>query len=187
MKKIGEFENSAVVAVAGSVPAAGEAAADGAGSGSGLDPANDRATGVNDLTGSTALQGAPEASLASEAANLLTREVRTAPTLVKYAEPNAYLMETRRVMEQIAGELLAGVPIAEAPLVDLVERTESLEVEIAATLIYEASHHPYRQVRDLVAALPETRVAEIIGVRSRASRPSRRGAPRVSCRRGVAL
>ncbi len=107
---------------------------------------------------------APEGSLAAEAANLFTREVRTAPTLVKYAEPNRYLIETRTALEQAAGELLAGIPIADAPLVDLVERTETLEVELAATLIYWASDYPYRQVRDLVAGLPASRVSEIIEV-----------------------
>ncbi len=35
-------------------------------------------------------------------------------------------------------------------------------MELAATLIYWASDHPYRQVRDLVANLPENRVTEII-------------------------
>jgi hypothetical protein len=51
----------------------------------------------------------------------------------------------------------------------LVEYTESLEVELAATLLYSASHHPYRQIRDLVAGLPEARVVEIIelGLRHR--------------------
>ena len=107
---------------------------------------------------------AAEGSLAAEAASLFTREVRTAPTLVKYAEPNRYLIETRTALEQAAGELLAGIPIADAPLVDLVERTETLEVELAATLIYWASDHPYRQVRDLVAGLPGSRVLEIIEV-----------------------
>ncbi len=84
---------------------------------------------------------------------LLTREVRTAPTLVKYAEPNPYLMETRTELEHVAAELLKDLPVASAPIVDLVERTETLEVELAATLIYWASDHPYRQVRDLVASL----------------------------------
>jgi hypothetical protein len=61
------------------------------------------------------------------------------------------------------------VPIAAAPLVDLVERTETLEVELAATLVYSASHHPYRQIRDLVAGLPASHVAEIVelGLRHR--------------------
>jgi thymidylate synthase ThyX len=112
---------------------------------------------------------APEGSLAAEAANLLTREVRTAPTLVKYAEPNQYLIQTLAELEQAASELLEGASLSPSPVVDLVERTETLEVELAATLIYWASHHPYRQVRDIVAALPASRVSEIIelGLRHR--------------------
>jgi len=107
--------------------------------------------------------------LGAEAANLLTREVRTAPTLVKYAVANQYLMQTRTDLEQAAGELLGGMAIAASPLVDLVERTETLEVELAATLLYWASDHPYRQVRDLVGGLPGERISEIIemGLRHR--------------------
>ncbi|HVZ85106.1 MAG TPA: FAD-dependent thymidylate synthase [Terracidiphilus sp.] len=96
-------------------------------------------------------------------------EVKVAPTLVKYAEPNPYLMETQAELEQAAAELLKGVAIEAAPVVDLVERTETLEVELAATLLYSASHHSYRQVRDMVANWPEARIAEIleIGLRHR--------------------
>ncbi|MGA7107481.1 MAG: FAD-dependent thymidylate synthase [Terracidiphilus sp.] len=107
---------------------------------------------------------ADDPALFAEAANLLTREVRTAPTLVKYAEANTYLMQTRTELEQAATEVLKGTAPAPAPLVDLVERTETLEVELAATLLYWASHHPYRQVRDVAAALPECRVHEIIEI-----------------------
>jgi thymidylate synthase ThyX len=114
---------------------------------------------------------APEGTLAAEAAQILTREVRSAPTLVKYAQPNDYALQTRAELSQAAAELLQGLPIADAPLVDLVERTESLEVELAATLLYSAAHHSYRQIRDLVAGLPASRVAEIIdlGLRHRGS------------------
>ncbi|MGD0629377.1 MAG: FAD-dependent thymidylate synthase [Terracidiphilus sp.] len=107
--------------------------------------------------------------LAEEAAHLFTREVRTAPTLVKYAEPNQYLIHTRADLERAAAELLNGTAPASSPLVDFVERTESLEVELAATLLYSASHHPYRQVRDVVAGLSASRVDEIIelGLRHR--------------------
>ena len=113
------------------------------------------------------LASTPE--LAAEAANLLTREVRTAPTLVKYAEPNSYLLETRKELKQAAREMLKGVSPAASPVVDLVERTETLEVELAATLIYWVSDNPYRQVRDLVAGLPESRITEVIelGLRHR--------------------
>ncbi len=107
--------------------------------------------------------------LASEAAALFTREVRTAPTLVKYARPNPYEIETRATLAQAAAEFLRGLPVADAPLVDLVERTESLEVELAATLLYSASHHPYRQIRDLIAGFPASWVSEIVvlGIRDR--------------------
>jgi thymidylate synthase ThyX len=109
------------------------------------------------------------AELAAEAAKLLTREVRSAPTLVKYAKPSDYEIQTRAELAQAASEMLKGLPIADAPLVDLVQYTENLEVELAATLLYSASHHPYRQIRDLVAGLPEARVAEIVelGLRHR--------------------
>jgi thymidylate synthase ThyX len=108
-------------------------------------------------------------TLAAEAAQLFTREVRTAPTLVKYAQPNDYLLKTSADLTQAAAELLANHPRADAPLVDLVERTETLEVELAATLLYSAAHHSYRQIRDLVAQLPQARVDEIIelGLRHR--------------------
>jgi len=107
--------------------------------------------------------------VAARAAQLLTREVRTAPTLVKYAQPNEYELLTRADLTQAAQQLLKDLPLAEAPVVDLVERTETLEVELAATLLYSVSHHPYRQIRDLAAALPAAQVSEIIelGLRHR--------------------
>src|SRR5208337_371284 len=105
---------------------------------------------------------ASDPELAAEAASLLTREVRSAPTLVKYAQPNEYEIQTRRELAQAAEELLESLPHTGSPVVDLVEPTETLEVELAATLLYSASHHPYRQIRDLVAGMPASRVAEII-------------------------
>jgi thymidylate synthase ThyX len=107
---------------------------------------------------------APDGNLAEEAANLFIREVHTAPTLVKYAEPNPYQIQTQADLASAASDLLGDLPIADAPVVDLIERTESLEVELAATLLYSASHHPYRQIRDLVAAFPQARISEIIEI-----------------------
>ena len=114
---------------------------------------------------------ATEPALAVEAASLLTAEVRTAPTLVKYAQANDYELQTRTELTQAAAELLTNLPHAVAPVVDLVERTETLEVELASTLLYSVSHHSYRQIRDLVAVLPESRINEIIetGLRHRGS------------------
>jgi thymidylate synthase ThyX len=135
------------------------------------DAATGPAWNVNAQAGEALLDNisTAEPSLAKDAADLHTREVRSAPTLVKYAQPNDYEIQTRAELAQVSVELLAKHPIAAAPVVDLVERTESLEVELASTLLYSASHHPYRQIRDLVATLPEARVAEIIelGLRHR--------------------
>jgi thymidylate synthase ThyX len=108
-------------------------------------------------------------ALGERAAALLTREVKSAPTLVKYAAPNDYQIRTRQELRQAAAELLKNEPIAPAPLVDLVDDADSIEVDLAATLLYAQCHYPYRQIRDRVAALPEARRNEIIalGVRHR--------------------
>src|SRR6266705_6400802 len=66
----------------------------------------------------------------------LLKEVRVSPTLVKYADPNAYEMETRRELRQIASELMQGTEPDHAPAVDLLD-DEPLEVELATTLLYE--------------------------------------------------
>src|SRR5581483_7776328 len=59
--------------------------------------------------------------LGARAEHALLKEVRVAPTLVKYAEANAYEMRTRSELRQAAAELMHGAPIASAPSVDLLE------------------------------------------------------------------
>jgi thymidylate synthase ThyX len=98
----------------------------------------------------------------------LLRPVRVAPTLVKYADPNSYEMETRRELRQAAAELMKEAKIAAARPVELLD-DEPLEVELAATLLYEHCHYPYRQVREAVEDAGEKRRQEItdLGVRHR--------------------
>ena len=107
--------------------------------------------------------------LGARAEQELLREVRVAPTLVKYADPNAYEMETRRELRQAARELMHGQPIAPAKaIVDLLD-DEPLELEIATTLLYEHCHYSYRQIRQAVQVAGERRRREIIdlGLRHR--------------------
>jgi thymidylate synthase ThyX len=107
--------------------------------------------------------------LGARAEQELLREVRVAPTLVKYADPDAYEMETRRDLRQAARELMGSEPIAPSKaIVDLLDE-EPLEVEIATTLLYEHCHHSYRQVRQAVQVAGERRRREIIelGLRHR--------------------
>ena len=100
----------------------------------------------------------------AEILNDLMPPVRTAPTLVKYAEPNAYAMTTRAELAQAAKELMKGVEIYPAPIVDLLDDDEDLEVEIATSLLYPNCHYSYRQLRGAVTALGETRRNEIIKI-----------------------
>ncbi len=112
-------------------------------------------------------------TLGEEAAALLLREVKAAPTLVKYAAPVEYATKTRTALEQATQELFGHEPIQPAPLVDLVEnsgtQTESLEIEILTTMLYSACHYPYRQIRNHVAALDATKRDELLllGTRDR--------------------
>lgn len=93
----------------------------------------------------------------------LLKPVRSAPTLVKYAVPNAYQQRTRDALAQAAAELMNGSAIESAPVVDLLE-DEPLELELAASLLYPHCHYGYRQIRSAVAALPGSRRAEIVAL-----------------------
>jgi len=101
--------------------------------------------------------------LGARAEQELLREVRVAPTLVKYANPNPYEFETRRELHKVAAELMGNLPIAPAPLVDLLDE-EPLEIELATTLIYEHCHYPYREIRQAVEAAGEIIRREIIAL-----------------------
>jgi len=106
---------------------------------------------------------AVSSKLGERAEQELLREVRVAPTLVKYADPNPYEIETRRELRQVAAELMGNLPIAPAPAVDLLE-DEPLEVELATTLIYEHSHYSYRQIREAIEGAGEQIRHEIIDI-----------------------
>jgi thymidylate synthase ThyX len=113
---------------------------------------------------------AADPELGHKAEEVLLRPIRVAPTLVKYANASQYQIETRKEIQAAAAELMQGVPISAAPLVDLVE-DGPLEVELAATLLYSGCHHPYRQVREQAQGLSGARLNEIIdlGMRHRGS------------------
>src|ERR1700687_878161 len=123
--------------------------------------------------------------IADRAERQLLREVRVAPTLVKYADPNQYEVESRRELQQAAAELMRGVAIDPAPLVDLIDNdlvdndlmdndsrsNDALEIELATTLLYAHCHYSYRQLRQTIEAAGEARRREIIdlGLRHRGS------------------
>jgi thymidylate synthase ThyX len=99
--------------------------------------------------------------LGAKAEQQLLKEVRVAPTLVKYANPSPYEIETRRALQQAAVELMGRTQIAPSKLVDLLDE-EPMEVELASTLLYEHCHYSYRQVRQAIQAAGEKMRREII-------------------------
>jgi thymidylate synthase ThyX len=92
------------------------------------------------------------------------RPVRTAPTLVKYANPSEYAAKSRDELRAAAAELMAGKAIEAAPVVDLIDDGESLEVEIATSLLYPHCHYSYRQLRNEVEALSGPRRDELVAL-----------------------
>ena len=106
---------------------------------------------------------AVDAGLGARAEELLLREVKTAPTLVKYAAESDYDMLTRKELAQAADELLNGEEMEPAPVVDLLDE-EPLEVEIATSLLYANCHYRYRQIRRHVESISATRRNEIVAM-----------------------
>ena len=125
--------------------------------------ARDAAYNVNHASAERVLHEVQQrsAELAERVRGVLLREVHSAPTLMKYAEPNAYEQEGRRELAAAAAALLGSRPIDPAPLVDLLE-DEPLEIELATTLLYQCSHHSYRQIRGVVEGMTAAQRAEII-------------------------
>lgn len=97
------------------------------------------------------------------------RVVRVAPTLVKYAVPNRYAIETRALLGDAVRSLMKDAAAEPVPLVDLIEDADALELDLATSLLYTASHYPYRQLRHAVASLNERQLHEILdlGLRER--------------------
>ncbi|HZR31652.1 MAG TPA: FAD-dependent thymidylate synthase [Terriglobales bacterium] len=109
-----------------------------------------------------------DSELGDRAAAELLKPVRVAPTLVKYADPNNYEVETRRELRKAAVELMRNAPVDPVRSVELLD-DDPLEVELATTLLYEYCNYPYRQIRAQVEPLSGARRQELIdlGLRHR--------------------
>lgn len=101
--------------------------------------------------------------LAESIAPELLREVKVAPTLVKYAHANEYEAASRAELRQAAKELMRGAEVHRAHLVELLPE-DPLEVELATSLLYGHCHYPYKQLRVAVAGKDEAYRAEIIAL-----------------------
>jgi len=99
-----------------------------------------------------------------------------APTLARHAKPNAYQSEVYTDLSRHAREVLNAAGLdhpsswtAETP-VDLIEPHDLLD-ELAATLLYRASHAPYRRILALVQGWTEKQKQDTIEVALRRRGP----------------
>jgi thymidylate synthase ThyX len=89
--------------------------------------------------------------------------VAPAPTLVKYAEPATYPVETRAALASVAESVLRGVEPDRCTRVQLVPET-SVEIDAVTSLLYRVDRggRSYTQVQGVVAGLSEARRNEIL-------------------------
>jgi thymidylate synthase ThyX len=105
-----------------------------------------------------ALSSVERAALSRE----LLRDVRVAPTLVKYADPSPYQGETYQELHRIAVQLLATQPLeAGEASVDLIQEEEPFD-EAVNTLLYRVSSHPYRVIQAATSALSRSQKEAIL-------------------------
>ncbi len=112
-----------------------------------------------------------DSELQTHLRDLLLREVKSAPTLVKYAIRAPYLVDTAADLSQAADLLMDNCFMDPAPLVDLLDDDEPIEVELATSLLYPHCHYSYRQLRSHVAALTDLKRDELIALGTRHRMP----------------
>jgi len=91
-----------------------------------------------------------------------TEAEKIIPTLLKYADYNAYMAETHQTMKSVASRQFAGLSAAEAPDVSLVRYREDAEEQLVAAILYGYTGHPYRQVQEHVGRLSQEERVRVI-------------------------
>ncbi len=94
---------------------------------------------------------------------LKTEAQKIIPTLLKYAEPNAYMAETETAMQTLADTLLS--PAHEArdePEVRLVQAPNAAEETLVAAILYSYSQASWPQVIQRVRAFSRTQLQDVI-------------------------
>jgi thymidylate synthase ThyX len=84
------------------------------------------------------------------------------PTLLKYANQNAYMAETDQALRQLSREILTSDTLADTPAVTLVQYPDDAEEQLTAALLYSYSHLAWRQVLEQVSKLSASRRQDII-------------------------
>jgi thymidylate synthase ThyX len=84
------------------------------------------------------------------------------PTLLKYADFNAYTAATHEAMATLAAKEFSGCAPEEAPDVSLVRYAEDAEDQLVAAILYGYAAHPWRQVQERVGKFSREEKARVI-------------------------
>jgi thymidylate synthase ThyX len=95
-------------------------------------------------------------------AMLKAEAVQIMPTLLKYAQPNTYMMETAAEMRSLVAALGEPEKPPETPEVRLVRASEDAETALVAAILYGYSQHPWPQVLAHAAALSWSQKAQVV-------------------------
>jgi thymidylate synthase ThyX len=86
---------------------------------------------------------------------------RTLPTLVKYAQPNIYLMETGRALSELARQKFTGLSADQTNVMLVDYRDDALNI-LASAIIYRYSSLSFVEIRSKVSNMSDGEKQEII-------------------------
>lgn len=87
--------------------------------------------------------------------------IKITPTLIKFADENAYIKETEKTLEKISGEILNENPYSSLP-VEIVGYDKDAENTLVAALLYKHSTEPYHQIKNKVDSMPPEMKEKVI-------------------------
>lgn len=123
-----------------------------------------------DLTKSSAqkaienLNGKVPEELKKELTELACREVKVAPTLIKYSEASAYLIETYKQLRSVSAKLFPDDRMQETKRTVELLPQEELLAETVNTLLYKGSNAPYTQIAKVTKKIAAPKKREILAM-----------------------
>jgi thymidylate synthase ThyX len=95
-------------------------------------------------------------------AMLKTEALHVMPTLLKYAQYNAYMAETDTAIRDAANTLFEHATPQDSASVTLLQAPDDPETKLVAAILYGYSEHPWAQILSHVQAMSDTQRAQVI-------------------------
>jgi thymidylate synthase ThyX len=90
-----------------------------------------------------------------------TKALEAVPTLIKFADKNAYLTETKKKLAEISRRVLPDKS-ASNQAVEIVDYDSEAEDKLIAALLYPYSHLSYNEIKEKIKAMTKEKKEEII-------------------------